>query len=194
MIDQITGQVAKLDKDAVVVVVGGVGLRVRVPKTVLDSVHGAGGSILLYTHLIVREDDLSLYGFATEEERSLFEILIGVSGVGPRTAVAVLSTLSVDHLRMAVRRDEPEILTRVPGIGKKTAEKIIFELKGKMGRDLDAVSELASISDTDAEVIAALTALGYSIVEAQSAVQSIPRDASKEVETRILYALQYFSG
>ena len=191
MIDLLTGQIARMDKDAVVVMVGGVGFRVIVPKTVFEFVHGPGDPVTLHTHLLVREDALTLYGFATEEERAVFEVLISVSGVGPRTAVGILSTLSIDQLRSAVGRDEPAILTRVPGIGKKTAEKIVFELKNKMRAD--GMPEVTAISDADADVIGALTALGYSIVEAQMAIQNIPRDAPKDVETRVMLALQYFS-
>jgi Holliday junction DNA helicase RuvA len=191
MIERVSGQVVKIDKDAVVVMVGGIGLLVRVPKTVFDLVNGVGSLVTLFTHLVVREDEWVLYGFSTEDERAIFEILISVSGVGPRTATAILSTLSADHLRNAVTREQPEILTRVPGIGKKTAEKIIFELKGKLqGAGLP---ELAALSDSDADVIAALTSLGYSIVEAQSAIQAIPRDAPKDIETRVMLALQYFA-
>jgi Holliday junction DNA helicase RuvA len=191
MIDSISGQVARLEKDAVVVMVGGVGLRVVVSRTVFDLVIGVGVAVTLFTHLIVREEELSLYGFASEEERTMFEILLTVSGVGPRSAIAILSTLSLDQLRNAVGREEAAILTRVPGIGKKTAEKIVFELKSKLRTD--TLPELAALADTDADVIAALTGLGYSIVEAQTAIQSIPRDAPKDVETRIKLALQYFS-
>lgn len=191
MIDSISGQVARLEKDAVVVMVGGVGLRVVVSRTVFDLVTGVGAVVTLFTHLIVREEELSLYGFASEEERTMFEILLTASGVGPRSAIAILSTLSLDQLRNAVGREEAAILTRVPGIGKKTAEKIVFELKSKLRTDM--LPELAALADTDADVIAALTALGYSIVEAQTAIQSIPRDAPKDVETRIRLALQYFS-
>jgi Holliday junction DNA helicase RuvA len=191
MIDIVSGQVASMDKSSVVVMVGGVGLRVNVPKTVFEQVHGTGAAITLYTHLAVREDALTLYGFPTEKDRELFEILISVSGVGPKIGLAILSTLSVDHLRSAVAREEPEILTRVPGIGKKTAEKIIFELKGKMGTD--SIPALALISDVDSDVIAALTSLGYSVIEAQTALQNIPRNAPKDVESRVMLALQYFS-
>ncbi len=191
MIDIVTGEVAILDKTSIVVMVGGVGLRVNVPRTVFEAVHGAGDTVRLYTHLTVREDALALYGFLTEEDRTIFETLISLSGVGPKTALAVLSTISLDHLRVAVQREEPEILTRVPGVGKKTAEKIIFELKGKLA--IGIVPGVGVISDADTDVIAALTAMGFSIVEAQSAVQSIPRNAPKNVEERIRLALQYFS-
>src|SRR5215510_14188164 len=116
MIEIISGQVAKTTETAVVVMVGGVGLRVNVPRTVFETVPGAGHAITLYTYLKVSEDALALYGFLTEEDRSIFETLLTVSGVGPKMALSVLSTLSVDHLRNAIGREEPEILTRVPGI------------------------------------------------------------------------------
>jgi holliday junction DNA helicase RuvA len=191
MIDIVSGQVASIGKSSVVVMVGGVGLRVNVPKTVFDLVHGTGDMVMLYTHLAVREDALTLYGFTTEEERTVFEALISVSGIGPKLALSIMGSLSIDHLRAAVAREEPDILTRVPGIGKKTAEKIIFELKGKMG--VAVGSGLAAFADTDGDVIEALTSMGYSIVEAQSAIQSLPRDAPKDLESRIFLALQYFS-
>ncbi len=191
MIDIVTGQVASMDKSSVVVMVGGVGLRVNVPRSVFDVVHGAGHAVTLYTHLAVREDALTLYGFLTDEDRNIFNILIGVSGVGPKIALSILSTLSIDHLRNAVGREEADVLTRVPGIGKKTAEKIVFELKGKL--NIGMLPGFALLSDVDSDVIEALTALGYSVVEAQTAIQSIPRDAPKDVEERIRIALQYFS-
>ncbi len=190
MIERISGRVARVETDAIVIMVGGVGLRVRVPKSVLEVAANTGAEVLLYTHLILREDEISLYGFIAEDERAAFEVLIGVSGVGPRTALAVLSTLTVDQLRNAVRRGEPEMLTRVPGIGKKTAEKMLFELKDKLGGPVDELAELSAITDVDSDVMAALTAMGFSIVEAQTAVQRIPRDGPKDVESRIMLALQ----
>lgn len=189
MIERIGGHIVKSDKDAVVIMVGGVGLRVRVPRSVFE-VAQLGAEVMLYTHLSVREDEISLYGFSSEDERAIFEVLITVSGVGAKMALAILSTLSADQLRLAVRRAEPDLLTRVPGIGKKTAEKIIFELKDKIGIAADALSELAAINDVDTDVIAALTSMGFSIVEAQSALQRLPRDAPQEVEARVLLALQ----
>ena len=192
MIDIVSGQVASIDKGSIVVMVGGIGLRVNVPRTVFDAVGGTGRAVTLYTHLAVREDALALYGFLTEEDRGLFDTLITVSGVGPKMALSILSTISIDHLRNAVGREEPEVLTRVPGVGKKTAEKIVFELKGKLKfADLPG---FAVMDDTDAEVIEMLTtSLGYSIVEAQSAVQAIPRDTPKDIEARVRAALQYFT-
>lgn len=190
MIDTLHGQIARITDHYLVLLVGGVGLRVFVPTTVRDVVDGPGQALTLYTHLAVREDDLTLYGFAEREERDLFEVLIGVSGVGPRIALAIISTLSVEHLQNAVAREEPEILTRVPGIGKKLAQKLMFELKDKL--QIAPSLGLAAISDIDTDVIATLTALGYSIVEAQSALQAIPRDAPEDIEERVRLALQYF--
>jgi len=126
MIDVITGQIAAVHNTHVVVMVGGVGLRVLVPKTVFDAIDGRGQTVTLYTHLAVREDDLALYGFVDPDERALFETLLRVSGVGPRLALSVIGTLTVEHLNHAVAHEEPDILTRVPGVGKKLAQKLIF--------------------------------------------------------------------
>lgn len=191
MIDIVSGQVASVDKASVVVMVGGIGLRINVPKTVFEVVTGPGHLVTLYTYLAVREDSLTLYGFLTEEDRHLFEILLSISGVGPKMGLAVLSTLSVDLLKSSVARDEADVLTRVPGVGKKTAEKIVFELKGKLGTAV--ALGLSPISDTDGDLIGALTGLGYSVVEAQTAIQSIPRDAPKDFESRFRLALEYFT-
>ncbi len=191
MIDMLTGQVAAITNQYVVVTVGGVGLRVNVPTSIRDAVSGPGHLLTLYTHLVVREDDLSLYGFADQDERALFETLLKVSGIGPRIALAIISTLTVERLKNAVAREEPDVLTRVPGIGKKLAQKLILELKDKLA--IDHVTGLAAFSDLDADVLAALTALGYSVIEAQTAIQSIPRDAPNEVEERVRLALQYFA-
>lgn len=189
MIDVIYGTVVTEGDDYFVVMVGGIGVRVYATRASRGNLDGK--QIRLHTHLIVREDSLTLYGFADEDERKLFEILIGVSGIGPRLGLMVLNTLSREHLQTAIIQEKPEILSRVPGIGKKTAQKIIFELKDKLG---DAILDRTfPISDIDADVIAALTALGYSIVESQSALQSIPADAPNEVEERVRLALQYFT-
>jgi Holliday junction DNA helicase RuvA len=145
----------------------------------------------LLTYLHVRENEISLYGFLTEEERSLFELLLGVSGVGPKVALATLSTVSPDALREAVLREEPGILSRVPGIGPKTARAIIFHLKDRL---VPTGAEAAPLlTDEDAEVIAALTALGFSLVEAQTALQSLPRDEEITLEERIRRALAYLA-
>jgi len=191
MIDVITGQIAAVHNTHVVVMVGGVGLRVLVPKTVFDAIDGRGQTVTLYTHLAVREDDLALYGFVDPDERALFETLLRVSGVGPRLALSVICTLTVEHLNHAVAHEEPDILTRVPGVGKKLAQKLIFELKDKLA--IDHATGLTAISDIDTDVLATLTALGYSVVEAQAALQAVPRDAPQDIEERVRLALQYFT-
>jgi len=141
----------------------------------------------------VRENVLALYGCANEEELALFELLLGVAGVGPRVALAILSKMPADSLRLAIAQEQAELLVRVPGVGPKTAKKIIFHLKDKVQAEM-GVTVTPVLSEADAEVIAALTSLGYSIVEAQAAVQSLPRDEQLSMEERIRRALAYFAG
>jgi len=150
-----------------------------------------GEVLLLYTHLVVREDALTLYGFESQADRELFNTLLGVDGVGPKVALSVLSTMTLDAIQRAVFADEGELLSRVPGVGKKTAQKMALHLKDKL-KPTDALSRVASMSDTDAEVLAALTSLGYSVIEAQTAIQAISKDAPDDVEERLRLALQYF--
>jgi Holliday junction DNA helicase RuvA len=189
MIASISGVVSGIGKDHLVVNVGGVGVRVHVPRSVLEKVAGTGRQLSLVTHLIVRETELALYGFENEEELHLFQVLLDVSGVGPKVALAMLSTLSTDVLKGAIVREEAAVLQRVPGIGKKTSERIMFQLRDK----LDLTAELAAtpfVSDEDSDVIDVLTSLGFSIVEAQSALQNTPRDVTG-VDARVQAALQY---
>jgi len=193
MIASLRGTVLHVQQPSFLVVeVGGVGFKVFVPASVFDELDGVGRGIFLHTYLMVREDALNLYGFSSEEQRTLFELLLTVQGVGPRLALSVLSTLSLDVLRTAVAQDQAEVLDRVPGVGRKTAEKIVFALKDKLGAGTGR-GALAPVSDVDAEAIGALTALGYSVVEAQAAVQAIPKGQGQDVEDRIRLALQYFS-
>jgi Holliday junction DNA helicase RuvA len=193
MIASLRGTVLQLNPpDSLVIEVSGVGYKVAVPASVFDEVDGVGRSAFLHTQLIVREDALSLYGFSSEEQRSLFELLLTVQGIGPRLALAVLSSLSPDVLRRAVGNEQPEVFGRVKGVGKKTAEKIVFTLKDKLAAE-PTLAGITSLSDLDTEVIGALTALGYSLVEAQAAMQSIPKGEGKTVEDRIRLALTYFA-
>jgi Holliday junction DNA helicase RuvA len=152
---------------------------------------GAGQPVEFFTHLHVRENELALYGFLTKDELALFRLLLSVSGVGPKVALAMLGTVSPGALRQAVVQEEPALLSRVPGIGPKTAKAIIFHLKDKITPTEAAAAPL--LSDDDAEVIAALTALGFSLVEAQTALQSVPRDEGLPVEERVRQALAYFA-
>jgi Holliday junction DNA helicase RuvA len=189
MIAVIQGPLLLNARDHLIVMASGVGYKVFCPPNAGGS---PGETVTLHTSLIVREDSMTLYGFATPPERDLFELLLTITGVGPKVALAILSTLSADSLRNAVVADRPEILTRVPGIGKKTAQKILFELKDKLTGGLDA-APAAAYTDINSDVIDSLVALGYSIIEAQTAVQALPADAPNDVEERLRLALQYFA-
>jgi holliday junction DNA helicase RuvA len=189
MIASLSGTILQVEENSLVVGVGGVGLRVFVPRTVLEDTGGAGRSIRLHTHLIVREQELSLYGFATLEDRQLFETLLGVNGVGPKVALSILSTLSPELIQGAIAREETAVLQRVPGIGKKTAERLMFQLRDKL--DISQISTLSPlVGDADTDVIDILTGLGFSIVEAQTALQQVPRELTA-VDERLQLALQY---
>jgi Holliday junction DNA helicase RuvA len=190
MIATLRGEVSQIEENALILEVGGVGLRVFVPATLRTKLK-AGEKTFLFTHLVVREDALTLYGFESQSDRELFNILLGVDGVGPKVALSVLSTMTLDAVQRAVFADEAELLSRVPGVGKKTAQKMALHLKDKL-KPTDALGKIAAMSDKDSEVLAALTALGYSVVEAQTAIQSIAKDAPDDVEERLRLALGYF--
>ena len=191
MIARVSGVVATVARDHLVVQVGGVGLRVYVPLSVLEQVDGVGRQVDLLTHLHVRENELTLYGFLTEDSLNLFELLLGVSGVGPKVALATLGAISPEALRQAVLREEPGILARVPGVGPKTARAIIFHLRDRMAATDAGAAPL--LTDRDAEVIGALTTLGFSVVEAQTALQNLPRDDDMPLEERVRRALAYLA-
>ena len=192
MIATLRGEIVQVEDHAFVIEVGGVGLRVFVPAPLRGRTK-VGEAAFLFTHLVVREDALNLYGFETQADRELFTMLLGVDGVGPRIALAVLSTLTIDTVQRAVFAEEAETLGRVPGVGKKTAQKIILYLHDRL-KPAGALQQIAAMSDQDSEVLAALTALGYSVIEAQTAIQSLPKDAPADVEERLRMALQYLTG
>ncbi len=192
MIATLHGEISQIEDNALIVEVGGVGLRVFVPAPLRGQTK-AGEAVFLFTHLVVREDALILYGFESQGDRELFNILLGVDGVGPKVALSVLSTMTLDAIQRAVFGDEPDVLSRVPGVGKKTAQKMALHLKDKL-KPGDGLSKLAMMSDADSEVLAALTALGYSVVEAQAAIQSIPKDSPDDSGERLRLALGYFTG
>jgi Holliday junction DNA helicase RuvA len=192
MISTLRGEISQIEENALVVEVGGVGLRVFVPAPLRGRVR-TGEAAFLYTHLAVREDALTLYGFESQADRDLFNLLLGVDGVGPKLALSVISSMTLEAIQRAIFADEAELLSRVPGVGKKTAQKIALHLKDKL-KPADALAKVADLADYDSEVLAALTALGYSVVEAQAAIQSIPKDAPKAVEERLRLALQNFTG
>ena len=192
MIASIRGTLEARSADAVVVAVGGFSLRLLVPASTLARLGPVGETVCLQTHLYVREDNLALYGFATAEELQLFELFLTVTGVGPRLALALLSGATVDTLRLAIGTGNADLLTGIPGIGKKLAGRIVLELKGRV--DVRGVPAPAVASATaDAEVLAALTGLGYSVADAQSAIQTLPADQSLTVEQKIVLALRHFA-
>ena len=168
----------------------GVGYEVVVPMSTFYNLPGLGEKVTLLTHLAIREDAHILFGFGTAEERNTFKELIKISGVGARTALAILSGMSVADLAQAVTLQEAGRLTRVPGIGKKTAERLLLELKGKLGADLGAAAGVVH-SDATADILNALLALGYSDKEASLAMKQVSKDAS--VSDGIKHALKALS-
>jgi Holliday junction DNA helicase RuvA len=191
MIATISGEISQILDGQLVIDIGGIGLLVNVTEDSCLSCR-PGNKKAFHTYLVVREDHLSLYGFETMEARDLFVHLISVAGVGPKSGLALLSTLTPEEIRRGITGEQPEVFTKAPGIGKKTAQKIILDLQGKI-RPLEPLETFSRIDEIDTEVIEALTTLGYSIVEAQAALQSISKDETSDVETRLRKALQYFS-
>lgn len=192
MIATIRGEVISKGKNSLVIDLGGLGIQVFIPAPLLSGIKEKY-PIVLFTYLVVREDNLSLYGFEKPEERDLFTNLIKVNGIGPRIALSMISTLPVSTIYQAIVQEKPEVFQRVPGIGNKSAQKIILTLHDKLKMELSD-SELIDIQATGIELLDALTALGYSVVEAQAAIQSLPKDAPDDIEERLRLALQYFSN
>ncbi len=191
MIAFLEGTLASRHEDRLTVQMGAVGLWVFVPRPLADRLT-VGQPVALHTHLVVREDALTLYGFETAEARDLFILLLGVNGVGPRLALAILSALTPAALRRAVFQEQADVFQRVPGVGKKTAQKIVLHLQDRL-RPEDTLTAVAAMPDVDSEVLEALIALGYSVVEAQTAIQALPSNGPSDVETRLRLALQSLS-
>lgn len=193
MIASLTGVIATTGKDSLVVQVGGVGFQVFVPQSLLDGSTTQGQEVTLFTHLHVRENELTLYGCASADELALFRLLQSVSGIGPRVALSILSFLPPDRLRMAIAQEDVTLLARVQGIGPKTAKKLVFDLKDKVTAELPAGEPRVALTEADADLIAALTGLGYSVAEAQAAIRSMPSE-SLPLEERVRLALVYFAS
>ncbi|MBU3625417.1 Holliday junction branch migration protein RuvA [Polynucleobacter sp. JS-Safj-400b-B2] len=191
MIGRIQGTLVSVHPPRLLVDCQGIGYEVDVPMSTLYQLPQAGQKITLLTHFQVREDAQQLFGFATETEREAFRQLIKISGVGSRTALAVLSGMSVNELAQAIALQEAGRLTQVPGIGKKTAERLCLELKGKLAPDLGITGDKPQAIEASSEVLQALLALGYSEKEALMALKQIPPDTS--VSDGIRMGLKYLS-
>ncbi len=189
MIAGLRGRLDAKLPDALLVDVGGVVYRVNTSTTTLDEVGEVGEAVRLQTFLFVREDQLTLYGFAGGDELRLFETLIGVTGVGPRLACAILGRVRPEALHAAIAAENADLLATVPGVGKKTAARLILELRGKLVPAGLPPTGPAAHRD-EAEVVAALRALGYTTAEAHAAVARVPRDAELTVEERVVSALR----
>ncbi|MGE0333303.1 MAG: Holliday junction branch migration protein RuvA [Ramlibacter sp.] len=175
MIGRLQGTLAEKNPPQVLVDCNGVGYEVDVPMSTFYNLPTLGDKVSLLTHFVVREDAQILYGFATAAEREAFRQLIKISGVGPRTALSVLSGMSVADIAQAVTAQDAGRLVKVPGIGKKTAERLLLELKGKFGADIGAGSASVA-SDAQADILQALVALGYSDKEAALTLKTLPKD------------------
>ena len=176
MIGRLTGTLAEKAPPQVLVDVGGVGYELDVPMSTFYNLPALGERLTLLTHLVVREDAHLLYGFASAPERATFRQLIRIAGIGPRTALAILSGLSVSELAQAVSRQDGARLVKVPGIGKKTAERLLLELKDKLAPDLSGSATV--VHDSQGDIVQALLALGYNEREATSALKSLPPDVA----------------
>ena len=174
MIGRLTGQLAEKNPPEILVDCNGVGYEVLVPMSTFYSLPALGEKISLLTHFIVREDAQLLYGFATTAERAAFRQLVKITGVGPRTALSVLSGMSVADLAQAITLQESGRIIKVPGIGKKTAERLLLELKGKLGADIGVQVNIGNAAELD--IVQALVALGYSDRDAALALKALPKD------------------
>ncbi len=202
MIASLRGILRSSGADHLVVETSGVGFRLSVPRPLLGTIGTPGDEVFLHTFLVVREDALTLYGFANVEQRDFFETLLSVSGVGPRVALSLLSAATPEEIRLAVAQKDTARLARVPGIGKKMAERLALELKSKLNlKDLPTSDASPSAAPLAPEVLAAnneivdlLISLGYRSSEANAAVDALPADAPTDLEERLRLALKYFGS
>ena len=193
MIASLKGKLESLGGDYAVINVGGVGFQVFMPTSTLSTLGAAGSEVSLHTHLHLREDNITLYGFVSSDDLALFKALINVTGLGPKLALAMLSAMDVEQLVMAIATGSADLLTTVPGIGKKMAHRLVLELKDKLGADF-ITAPAAGLAQETGEVLSALTSLGYSAQEATRAVASLPRDAQLSLEEKVRLALGYLGG
>lgn len=188
MIAGLKGRIERKLDDAALVDVGGVIYRVSTSAVTLEEVGEPGEAVRLFTHLYVREDQMALFGFASAEELRLFETLISVSGVGPKLALGILSRVRPEALELAISSENAELLATVPGVGRKTAARLILELRGKLVPSGGIAAGVPS--QVDADVVTALRSLGYTTAEAHGALSRTPRDPGMALEDRVLAALR----
>ncbi|HYB01904.1 MAG TPA: Holliday junction branch migration protein RuvA [Ktedonobacteraceae bacterium] len=195
MIASVQGTLEARRAGHVIVRVGGFGIRVFTPTTTLSRLGEVGSDVSLYTHFYVREDGMALYGFSTEEDRDAFERLIGISGVGPKVALALLSMMDAQTFYQAIANEDQQRLALTPGVGKKLAARLVLELKGKLPAMGVAASNgaLSPSGTLPSEVIEALMGLGFTATEAQSALSKLPHDRPMTLEEQITFALRSFA-
>jgi Holliday junction DNA helicase RuvA len=194
MIASLKGTLETLHAESAVINVGGVGFQVYMPVSTLLTLGSIGEEVRVYTHMHVRDDAILLYGFSAEEDLKLFQMLINVTGFGPRLALALLSAMSVEQLVSAIAAGSEELVSSVPGIGKKLAGRLILELKDRINTGW-AGTKVVPVGEGDGgEVVAALLGLGYSASEASRAVSSLPHDRPLTLEEKVKLALGYFGG
>ncbi|MGA2670170.1 MAG: Holliday junction branch migration protein RuvA [Dehalococcoidia bacterium] len=192
MIATLEGILEYRGDDSIIINVDGIGFRVYVPSSTLSQLGTVKGKVFLYTHLHVREDNISLYGFASSEELSLFKNLISVSGIGAKLALALLSAFNPEQLVMAIIGGDIDFLSQAPGIGKKIASRLVVELKGKLEKEWKEVA--LPLAPESADVIAALTGLGYSVAEATKAISKLSDSGELSLEEKIKMALQQMAS
>ncbi len=192
MIASLHGKLESLGSDWAIINVGGIGFQVYMPTSTLSILGAIGEEVQLYTHLHLREDNATLYGFDSADELRLFQTLISVSGLGPKLALAMLSVMSVEKLTMAIVTGSVDLLTIVPGVGKKVANRLILELKEKIGAGW-VTAPSVQLAEENVDVLAALASLGYSVSEASRAVAALPPSSDLSLEEKIKQALQYFA-
>ncbi len=192
MIAGLDGTLEQVHADSAVVKVGGISFQVYTPVSTLGRLGSPGDRVRLHTYLHLKEDASALYGFTTPQELDLFKMLISVSGVGPRSALSMLSSLSPDELASAILSDNVELITQAPGIGKKTASRLVVDLKGKLEKGWGGLGG-ASPTSNNADIIGALTTLGYSTADASRAAAAVPASQDLSLEERIRLALRHLS-
>jgi Holliday junction DNA helicase RuvA len=188
MIATLEGTLEYRGDNSIIINVGGIGFRVYVPASTLSQLGAVKGRVSLYTHLHVREDNISLYGFASSEELTLFKSLISVSGIGTKLALSLLSALNPEQLVMAITSGDIDLLSQTPGIGKKMASRLVVELRGKLEKDWREMA--LPLAPERVDVIAALTGLGYSVTEAAKAISRLPDSEELSLEEKVRMALQ----